>query len=634
MTQLGIRQAPPTDPTLKGFYELGDLGSNFINPAAPVRGAAKVAEKTGEAAKMLAKDFQQYNQQLAAPGASYAVRAKGTPTVMSPVREPPADIMTDNFLLSMDKTKNDAFFAKNPDLNSWDYKGIRKTPEFKDFSASYLAPRDEVSNLLNLDITQSLTRNMTGFPSSLEDPALNSWFLKTFSRYLRSDFASPSDQLVRAADEGKLLHLAPKDLRLDVAADNALEKYLLKKQPDLKNTREVEGFSRYGMAKTEYGQRIEDLTDLSAYPEAIADLSPNRVPISMRGLVATNPEARAMDFSPDMVKNLKLEELRDKMLEIRQSGGQYSAYGQPGVKIPPEFLLPDDTLAKLNVAAASNRVARFTGWQEQARQGMATTALRTDPRFEREFLSDNKYISVYIPDLTKSKNQELAGIVTDVGCDGGWCTRHEQNAFGYGSGDRRLSIVLTNDGKKARPVAQVSVQSKGTRGYNEVHDIVDIAGRNNSYDFANNPALPAIQEHVKDLDHLYGGLREISHLKQLGMRQIPRDRQQPAGVIEIGMSANMRRVEDLLSSTTDAKKHDQFLRHMTLLKTLYGDKAEGLRKVVEEAVRLNEKSSLLVGNGDTLSELLQQALKNVTTPQKRAKGGFMERESNDNRKYL
>ena len=635
MTELGIRQAPPTDPTLKGFYELGDLGSNLVNPAAPVRGAVKVAEKTGEAAKMLAKDFQQYNRQLEAPGASYAVRAKGTPVVMSPLREPTPDIMTDNFLLKMDKAEENAFFAKYPDIASWEYKQIRNTPEFKNFSASFLAPRDEAANLISYQITQPLAPPRMGGPPVSVDPALNNWFLKTFSRYLRSDFASPSDQLVRAAEEGKLLHLAPKELWFDNDANRELGKYLGSNQPNLKNTREAEGFPKYGMAKTEYGQRIEDLTDLSAYPEAIADLSPNRVPISMRGLVATNPEARAMDFSPDMVKNLKLDELRDKMLEIRQSNGQYSAYGQPAVKIPPEFLLPDDTLAKLNVAAASNRVARFTGWQEEARQGMATTALRTDPRFRRDLSSDGKYISVFVPDLAKPANQELIGIVTDVGCDGGWCTMREGNALGYGSGDRSLSIVLTNDGKKARPVAQVSVESRGTRGSSkEVHNIVDIAGKNNSYDFANNPALPVIQEHVKELDYIYGGLEDIAYLKQLGMMRIPRDSQQPAGVIEFGVSANMRHVENLLSSTTDAKTHDQLLKHMTLLKTLYGDKAEGLRRVVDEAVKLNEKSSLLVGNEDTMSKLLQQALQNVITPQKRATGGFMERQSNDNRKYL
>ena len=617
MTELGIRQAPPTDPTAKGFYELGDLGSNLVNPAAPVRGAVKAAEKTGEAAKMLAKDFQQYNQQLAAPGASYAVRAKGTPVVMSPVPYVSSDSMVDKFILSMDKTEKDAFLTRNPDVKLWGSEQLRNTPEFKDFSTAYFAPKDEVTDLLNRTITQKLAPARMGGPPVSVDPALNNWFSKTFSRYLRSDFASPSDQLVKAADEGKLLHLAPKKLWSDNADDRSLIRYLSEKKSDLRNTREAEGFPKYGMSKTEYGERIEDLTDLSAYPESIGDLSPDKVPISMRGLVATNPETRAMDFSPAMVKNLKLEELRDTMLEIRQSGGQYSAYGQPPAKIPPEFLLPDDTLAKLNVAAASNRVARFTEWQDEIRQGMATTALRTDPRFRRDLSSDGKYVGVSIPDLAKSENQELKKLITDVGCDGGWCTRQEGHAFAYGSGDASLFLLVTNEGKKARPVAQISVEARLPRTKNEYYIISEIAGKNNSYDFADNPALPAIQEYVQNLDSVYGGFEDVANLNKLGMTQIPQ---------EIGKLFNF------------LKPGGDQLKFLT---KFYGSSAsgsgtavEGLRKVADEAVKLNKGSSLVVGNDDTVSELLQQALKNLTTPQPRAQGGFMERQSNDNRKYL
>jgi hypothetical protein len=59
------------------LYELTQAGSGLVNPAAPVRGAVAAAEKTGEAAKMLARDFGQYNRQLSVPGASYAAKPKG-----------------------------------------------------------------------------------------------------------------------------------------------------------------------------------------------------------------------------------------------------------------------------------------------------------------------------------------------------------------------------------------------------------------------------------------------------------------------------------------------------------------------------------------------------------------------------
>jgi len=85
MTQAGIRQAPPADSTAKGFYTAGELLSNMTNPAGVTRAAVKGAEKTGEAATAVAKDFQQYNQQLSAPGASYAVRPTGSTMLTGPV---------------------------------------------------------------------------------------------------------------------------------------------------------------------------------------------------------------------------------------------------------------------------------------------------------------------------------------------------------------------------------------------------------------------------------------------------------------------------------------------------------------------------------------------------------------------
>jgi hypothetical protein len=73
----GLGFTPSTDPTLAAFYGAGDLGSNLVNPAGVTRAGVQAAGKTGEAARMLAKDFQQYNQNLAVPGASYIRRPAG-----------------------------------------------------------------------------------------------------------------------------------------------------------------------------------------------------------------------------------------------------------------------------------------------------------------------------------------------------------------------------------------------------------------------------------------------------------------------------------------------------------------------------------------------------------------------------
>jgi hypothetical protein len=82
MTKAGVRPEPPADPAAKGFYTAGELLSNLTNPAGVTRSAVKGAKKTGEAATAVAKDFQEYNRQLAVPSASYAVRPTGS-TMMS-----------------------------------------------------------------------------------------------------------------------------------------------------------------------------------------------------------------------------------------------------------------------------------------------------------------------------------------------------------------------------------------------------------------------------------------------------------------------------------------------------------------------------------------------------------------------
>jgi hypothetical protein len=56
---------------------MGQIGASVVNPAAPVRGAVAAGKATGKAAKELMRDFQAYNRELAAPGASYAVKPKG-----------------------------------------------------------------------------------------------------------------------------------------------------------------------------------------------------------------------------------------------------------------------------------------------------------------------------------------------------------------------------------------------------------------------------------------------------------------------------------------------------------------------------------------------------------------------------
>jgi hypothetical protein len=590
----GIRQKPPEGKAARALYEMTQLGASAVNPAAPVRGAVAAAEKTGEAAKMLARDFGQYNRQLSVPGASYAVRNKGTPVVISPK----SPVTTDDFIFSMNPTDLKAFQGRNPDVALYSDREMAATPEFQAFAAKANAPVDAAEAFVRKDL------------ATTPDSTLNSWFMKALPRYLRSDFASPEDQLVRAAEEGKMVHLAPKKFSDFSDVDAQTQKLLQYKKKDIEQERRTQGFLPGGETSTDYGQRIEALTDIAAYPEQIGDLTPNRVPPSMRNLVETNPEARVMDFAPDINRALKLTELRDKMLEIRALGpkAEYSAYGQDPAKVPDEFLLPDDTLAKLNVAAASNRVARFTRWQDETRQAMATTALRTDPTLRRETLGDGKYIGVALPDI--DVHPKYMKLVNDVGCDGGWCTQQERNALGYGSGDAQLFLIVTGEGKTARPVAQISVEKTGRdRDGNSLHSIVDIKEKGNTSNFETSPALPAIQEYVQSLDNLYGGIDYILDVDKLGLTKLS---QNPMDLLTMGVGFNSRKP----------------------LTEKFGSEQAGLAAVRDEVMRLNNGSQYTAGNLDDVAALVRQATSNVLAPQQRATGGMIERQSTDSRKYL
>jgi hypothetical protein len=196
------------------------------------------------------------------------------------------------------------------------------------------------------------------------------------------------------------LHLAPKKFSDFSDVDAATAKFLKAKAQDNKNMRRREGFLPEGETNTDYGQRIESLTDAAAYPEQVGDLTLNRVPPSMRDLLATNPEARVMDFAPDIGGILKLPELRNKMLEIRALGpkAEYSAYGQAPAKVPDEFLLPDDTLAKLNVAAAQRPAPKT-----QPNQSNADNA----PEFPSNLSSTAKPLSPKKPPQKPPQNTDV-----------------------------------------------------------------------------------------------------------------------------------------------------------------------------------------------------------------------------------
>lgn len=260
----GMAFKPSDDPTLAGFFGAGDLASNLVNPAGVTRAGVQAAEKTGEAAKMLARDFQGYNQQLAVPGASYAIRNRGTP------------------------------FLGTPQQVNYQGKVTREAMSEADDYADWLA------------------RNFGS------EPSLKTWLRDKVGAYLRRDFGTESDQMVQAADQGKKLHFMSPKLTENVPHELGT---------DIGLSRELEGFPKSGFAKTPQGQKVEEVIDSTIYPLQLQDItSTYQVPSSMRQFVDTNPEMRVSQMGP-IDENLKFDELAQAMGKMFKEK-EFKAYGE------------------------------------------------------------------------------------------------------------------------------------------------------------------------------------------------------------------------------------------------------------------------------------------------------------------
>ena len=457
-----------------------------------------------------------------------------------------------------------------------------------------------------VDQPEKYVRSLTNTP----DSRLNDWFSNKVTPYLRRDFASPEDQFVKAAEEGKLLHLAKKPSKQDLP--ESASQY--DRRMNLQGTRKMEGFPEEGVATTPYGRRVEAQVDESAWPAWLEDISsPGLVPPSMRGMAETNPSARVTELGSNVEKKLKFEDLRNGMLEMRQMGPEFSAYGQPATKVPKEYMLTDEALIGLTPAQASNRVATFRNWRDENRQRMATRFAKEDPRLDREDLPGG-VTAVKLPDLQSSPDVKQLAI--DVGCDGGWCTAKETSALSYGSGDNRLHLIVD---KKARPMAQITFsrlpptkrQLETDPSAGDRFSITEMLGKDNSDDFMSNPALPAIQQYIKSLDRQHD-LAFVTNLNKIGMKEMS-----AADFVKGSRELSVRRDRYRPGMTPDE----------------YGKAAAPDLMDLEATVRdLNNGSKYLTKDQDPQG-LIQQALE-ILAPQQRATGGMIERQSTDNRRYL
>jgi hypothetical protein len=589
----GLGFTPSTDPTLAGFYAAGDLGSNLVNPAGVTRAGVQAAEKTGEAAKMLARDFQGYNQQLAVPGASYAVRNKGTPFIMTPERTTVSRQVV-------------------PEMNEAD------------------AYADKLARFVD-----------TGAGRQTDNPALADWFRSKVGAYLRRDFGTEQDQMVQAADKGLKMHfMSPRFLE-----DRP---YALSRNIGM--DREREGFPKAGFAKTAKGQEAEAIIDSSIYPVQLQDVPEKYVPPNMKQFIGTNPEMRLSEMGTSVDENLKLEKLADEMDKMFNET-VFKAYGEQ-VPMPKDYVLTEKTLEGLTPAQASNRVALKQEWAAKKQAEFAGVAIVKDPKIvSHSYDNGSKWISP--ADL--ADNSKHAEMVKDIGCAGGWCTNQSNYALDAGSGDNRLNILLD---KKFEPRVQLTVNnptpsirdfatymsemgdnSVATKlqtsnyGWNtaggrnsmgvdalvetelkampEYQDflkqnkatknITEIKGQFNSSDLRNSPYLKQIQDFVKRQ-----GPELQSVDNQKGIRMV-----------------DMRDIKSVTHKINGIVLDDNLLNKFL--------KVNGNSYFADE----NEYAALIKKASEMPNNAARQIQMNLFQPSaKKAYGGMIERQPNDNRRYL
>ena len=602
MSAAGVRPQPPSDPTSRAFYEAGQLGGGVINPAAPVRGAVAAGQKTGEAAKMLARDFQTYNQQLAVPGASYAVRTRGGPL-----------LYTDQRLAS-----------------DWSHvnRPLDIPPGFIDPVTAFITPIADVP-----------------------DKALKEWAQSKLGAYMRRDMGSPEDQFVKAADEGKRLHFMDKPDK--TYTDEDVQAYI---GWATRHMRDRQGFTPEGEALTKYGKMVEARIDLPIEPVSAESLlesfsAAREIPPQMLQHAKDYPYTTFYGLDVSLPGRLGLDTLVNSMYKARNSAPEFSAYGQPNVTIPERYRFTDATLQGLTPAQASERLAQSQSWFNDVRQKMASAAVKENKQLiSKEYDNGSKWAS--FPDL--AEHPDMLDMVKDVGCDGGWCTRGSDYALRYGSEEgKRLNVLFD---AKARPKAQITLQTQaGTPNdfisnltgkdydnflnrYPDVAKILEndapaspwqfdamlddvaltpeyqawasrqgakiteIKGVNNTADLRKAPYLGEIHDFVKRTDKQYG-LQAVDNLDGIGM-------------VDLDSGLNMA------SPTWSA-----------IFEAAGKQLPNGLvNQIIQRANTLNGGSNYAAV--DEIRDLMKRATTEVLEREGHATGGMIERRIDDTRRYL
>jgi len=427
----GIRYPEETNLTLQGFRTAGELGSSLVNPGPVATRVGQAVEKGAtvvgkEAAKQMLRGMEGEGPLAAiSPPVMYAVKPRGGIFVGQTERQPVMD----------------PFHNVHPPAGMDNVFGITGT-----------GPRP-IKEVFTDDVTKYI-RGQLG----THNTDLNNWLESKLGRYMRTEMATETDPFVRATDQGKKLHLHQN-------IDTVKEPF-----SGIENMRYQEGLPKEGFAKTPLGKKVEDQIDSSIYALRMEDLIPGNLHPSMQKLIQTDPQRPAYEIAPDLSDRMQLDNLTEGMYEML-SNTKLLKYGTEGTPIPEEYILTPEKLKGLSPVQASEKVALFNKWKEGVIQEQAADYLSKYGPVSKQYDNGRKWVSM--DDLAGEPQQQE--LVKQAGCLGGWCTKDENTALRYGSGDQRLSILFD---EKGMPRAQLTVKNNPASVDDFINHLDDITYSN------------------------------------------------------------------------------------------------------------------------------------------------------------
>ena len=331
-----------------------------------------------------------------------------------------------------------------------------------------------------------------------EKNALNSFIDKQLTRYIKNDMATPEDP-IRALAERGVLHFEPNWVP---DASMARGEMAAKDLPNVKR-----------LGKSNLGQDWEDLADTSiaGHPASAwrTNASPD-VQARVSGLERIPDEAMIYERSnPGMSNSLGFDHLIDELSNALN----------PESGLPRELLLKSDSLNKVSVPQAVERVSQINAWRAaQKAEADAMRANNAATRVHKEYPDDPsgmRWVQLTQQAEDDAARQALADALKYEGdtmghCVGGYC---DDVASG------RSQIFSLRD-KKGQP--HVTIETRPMKaGYlpepsedpsAAIADaIVQIKGKANRK--PNDEYLPFVQDFVKS-----GKWSDVGDLQNTGLR--------------------------------------------------------------------------------------------------------------------